>query len=149
MAAASISLSQLISKNGLKKNIDIILPMTSADAIANMAVMFAGKTTINLNFSASVETFLSAVDTAEIKSIYTSRVFLQKLKKRNIYLADSLKNLNVFNMKNLVPRLNKPALAIKLLCLYTLPVSLLKYLFCMPVKLEDSAAVRVCQKKRY
>ena len=44
-----------------------------------MAILSLGKTLVNLNFTAGKKALQSAVDQAEVKHIYTSRKFIDKM----------------------------------------------------------------------
>jgi len=81
-----------------QKNIGIFLPTSLSNVLSNLAVTLSGKTTVNLNWTASAEAQASAVKQAKIKYIISSRRFLQKTQKpdlpvRWLYLEDLLKNL--------------------------------------------------------
>ncbi len=60
------------------------MPTSSAGAIANMAALFAGKTLVNLNFTASEQALLSAMEQAEVKTILTAHKFITKLNAREL-----------------------------------------------------------------
>ena len=81
-----------------QKNIGIFLPTSLGNVLSNLAVTLSGKTTVNLNWTASVESQASAVKQAKIKYVISSRRFLQKTQQPNLpvrwlYLEDLLKNL--------------------------------------------------------
>ncbi|VGO18408.1 MFS transporter [Pontiella sulfatireligans] len=81
-----------------EKNVGIFMPTTLGGVMANLAVTLSGKTSVNLNWTASEEAQLSAIQQARIKYVITSRRFLQKtaqpyLPVRWLYLEDLLKNL--------------------------------------------------------
>ena len=81
-----------------RTNVGIFMPTSLGGALANLAVTLSGKTVVNLNWTASNEAMTSAVKQAHIKTVITSRRFLQKTAKpdlpvRWLYLEDLLKNL--------------------------------------------------------
>jgi acyl-[acyl-carrier-protein]-phospholipid O-acyltransferase / long-chain-fatty-acid--[acyl-carrier-protein] ligase len=59
--------------------IGILLPSSVGGALANYAVTLLGKVSVNLNFTASKESLSYAVGQCEIKTVLTSRAFLQKI----------------------------------------------------------------------
>lgn len=59
--------------------VGILLPSSVGGALANLAVTLSGKTSVNLNFTASSEAFLSAIRQCELKTIITAREFLDKI----------------------------------------------------------------------
>ncbi len=60
--------------------IGILLPPSIAGALANIAVLMAGKVPINLNYTAGPEVMSSAIGQCNIRTILTSRTFLVKAK---------------------------------------------------------------------
>lgn len=83
---------------GNQKNIGIFMPTALGNVITNLAVTLSGKTSVNLNWTASTEAQRIAVTQARIKYVITSRRFIQKTEQpdlpvRWLYLEDLLKNL--------------------------------------------------------
>ncbi len=58
--------------------VGVILPASVGGALANIAILLAGKVPVNLNFTAGAEAIAAAVEQCGIKTIVTSRVFLAK-----------------------------------------------------------------------
>jgi acyl-[acyl-carrier-protein]-phospholipid O-acyltransferase/long-chain-fatty-acid--[acyl-carrier-protein] ligase len=116
--------------NSPEQNIGILLPSSTGSVLANFAAALAGKTAVNLNFTASRDSVLSAVMQAEIKTIYTSSRFLDKLKGRGLDftpLQDHCKLVMLEDFRN------DTSTAEKLLTLascYLLPTAMLKALYC-------------------
>ncbi len=81
-----------------QKNIGIFMPTSLGGAVANLAVTLSGKTSVNLNWTASLQALRSAVEQARVKYVITSRRFIQKVSQpdlpvRWLYIEDLLKNL--------------------------------------------------------
>jgi acyl-[acyl-carrier-protein]-phospholipid O-acyltransferase/long-chain-fatty-acid--[acyl-carrier-protein] ligase len=76
--ATAIVLSKVIRKETHKKRVGIVLPPGKAGLIANLAVIFAGKVPVNLNFTASLESVRSAMRQAELDRIVTVDPFVRK-----------------------------------------------------------------------
>jgi acyl-[acyl-carrier-protein]-phospholipid O-acyltransferase/long-chain-fatty-acid--[acyl-carrier-protein] ligase len=68
------------------QNVGLLLPTTAGGLLAGMAVMVLGKTLVTLNYTAPLDTIRSAIEQAGLKTVYTSRRFLDKLKTRGIDL---------------------------------------------------------------
>jgi acyl-[acyl-carrier-protein]-phospholipid O-acyltransferase/long-chain-fatty-acid--[acyl-carrier-protein] ligase len=64
--------------------VGLVLPASVAGALANIAILLAGKTPVNLNFTAGRESMKSAIERCGIKTILTSRIFLKKAGVENI-----------------------------------------------------------------
>jgi len=81
-----------------QNNVGLLMPTSLGGAVANLAVTLSGKTVVNLNWTASPDAMKSAVKQSRIKTIITSRRFLQKIEQPNLtvrwlILEDLLKNL--------------------------------------------------------
>jgi acyl-[acyl-carrier-protein]-phospholipid O-acyltransferase/long-chain-fatty-acid--[acyl-carrier-protein] ligase len=61
-------------------NVGILLPASVAGALVNLAATMAGKATVNLNFTAGRAGMESAAEQAGLKTIVSSRAFLEKAK---------------------------------------------------------------------
>lgn len=77
--AAAIVLSQEIKKFTKQPRIGIVLPPGKGAMVANLAAILAGKTPVNLNFTASKESIESAIKQAEIDRFLTADIFVRKM----------------------------------------------------------------------
>ncbi len=80
----SIVLSRQIKKISPEQNVATLLPTSAGAMLCNMAILLLGKTLVNLNYTASKESIKSSIEQADIKTIYTSSRFLQRLEARGI-----------------------------------------------------------------
>lgn len=90
----------LILRDRLREKLDsseervgILLPSCVGGALVNHALTLDGRVTVNLNFTASPQAFDSAIHQSGIKTIITSKAFLEKIEAyqltdRVIYLED-------------------------------------------------------------
>ena len=76
---AAIALSKEIKNATKKQRIGIILPPGRGGMVANIAVLFAGKIPVNLNFTASHEAVRSAIRQADIDRFITADPFVRKV----------------------------------------------------------------------
>jgi acyl-[acyl-carrier-protein]-phospholipid O-acyltransferase/long-chain-fatty-acid--[acyl-carrier-protein] ligase len=60
--------------------VGILLPPTVAAATANVAALLAGRVPVNLNYTASAESVRSAMAQCGIRTVLTSRAFLERVK---------------------------------------------------------------------
>jgi 1-acyl-sn-glycerol-3-phosphate acyltransferase len=65
---------------GDQKMIGILLPPSVPGALANLAVLLVGKVPVNLNYTISEEALASCLHQCEIRTVITSRTFVEKLK---------------------------------------------------------------------
>ncbi len=61
-----------------QENIGLLLPGSLGGALANLGTALAGKTAVNLNFTAGPQSMAYAIEHADIRTILTSRRFLAK-----------------------------------------------------------------------
>ena len=94
----SLLLSRLIQKYCRDDSlVGLLLPASVAGALANVAVLLAGKVPVNLNFTAGQEAMASAIQQCGIHTIISSRTFLARANldetKGMIFLEDLAKQL--------------------------------------------------------
>jgi acyl-[acyl-carrier-protein]-phospholipid O-acyltransferase/long-chain-fatty-acid--[acyl-carrier-protein] ligase len=76
---ASLLLARRIARRAEGDDkVGILLPASVAGALANIATTLAGKTAVNLNFTAGAELMAAAVEQCRVRTIVTSRRFLEK-----------------------------------------------------------------------
>jgi len=61
------------------ERVGILLPTMVANAVMNTSLTLAGRVPVNLNYTASAESFALALEKAGIRTILTSRAFLERL----------------------------------------------------------------------
>ena len=70
-------------------NVGILLPASVGGALVNLAAALAGKAVVNLNFTTGRAGMESAAAQAGLKTVVTSRAFLEKGKARAAATASS------------------------------------------------------------
>ena len=138
---AVIALSRLIASRTPEQNIGLLLPTSSAGLITNMAALLRGKTLVNLNYTASLPALQSAVNKAQIRSIYTSSRFVRKLEQRGMDLSELLAGVQVYTLEELKDEIGSFTKIALLTASVLLPAWLLYTLFGRPVELEQPAAI--------
>lgn len=142
MLALTFILSKIFEHQAREKNVGIILPASLASALCNISLLLAAKSVVNLNFTAGTQAINAAIESAEIKSIYTSKQFMQKLTDKGVELAipDSV---NIFYMEDLIERVksNKLGFVYAMVEAILYPAFILKWLYVKPQKNTDVAAI--------
>jgi acyl-[acyl-carrier-protein]-phospholipid O-acyltransferase / long-chain-fatty-acid--[acyl-carrier-protein] ligase len=64
--------------------VGVLLPPSVGGTLANLALTLSGKVAVNLNYSASDESYQSAISQTGIRTILTSRKFLEKLGRKKV-----------------------------------------------------------------
>ncbi len=77
--AVAIVFSKFIKEETDKPRVAIVLPPGKAGLIANLAVLFAGKVPVNLNFTAGPEAIKSCIRQADVDRFITADPFVRKV----------------------------------------------------------------------
>ncbi len=133
--------AKLIKQRSAEQNVALLLPTSSIGTICNMAALICGKTIVNLNYTASIDALKSAINKAEIKSVYTSKKFIEKLEKKGIVLEGVLDSSNIYYVEDLKDQITSFNKVITLLAVYCLPASFIKYLYCNNIEINSPAAI--------
>jgi len=138
---ATTLISSLVTAQILKnkcngnKRVGVLLPPTCFGALTNIALSILEKTVVNLNYTASEEIINSIVDKCGIKTIVTSRKFIEKvnIKEREgmVFAEDVLKEVSIKQKANAI------------ICGFFLPVKLSIRLLAgkKRVKMNDIATI--------
>ncbi len=126
----SIIMARRFRRHSREQNVGILLPSSTASVLANFAAALAGKTSVNLNFTASRDAVLSAVMQAEIKTIFTSSRFLDKLKGRGVDFAPLQDHCKFVMLEDFRADTSAVEKLLTLASCVLLPATLLKWLYC-------------------
>ena len=124
-----------------EQNVGLLLPSSGGGAIASMAILALGKTIVNLNFTAGKKALQSAVQQSEVKSIYTSKRFLDKMLERDIDFASFFPDTKLYMLEDLREEISTVSRIITLLKAILLPVSLIRKNYFKEVSMSDTAAI--------
>lgn len=80
--------------------VGLLLPASAGGALANLAVLLAGKTPVNLNFTAGRDAMLAATEQCDIQTILTARRFVRQahidLLDGMVYLEDLMQQMTLW-----------------------------------------------------
>lgn len=139
--AAATAFSKRIQATSAAQNIGLLVPTSAGGVISNMAGLLAGKTLVNLNYTASIYALEAAVKQANIETIYTSKRFIKKLNDKSMNISPLLDNANVIYLEDIKESMGKTEMAARWLLIKLLPASLLKQLFIKKQSPESTAAI--------
>ena len=123
------------------RNLGILLPASSAGAIANMAALLQGRTAVNLNFTASPEAVRAAIEAADIRHVLTSSRFLGRLARRGIEPETLLAGCTLHPMEDIKAGIGRGEGLLALALAALMPAWLLMGLFGRRSRAEDTAAI--------
>ena len=144
LMGAVVAFSRLLKKKLApdEKNVGIMLPPSPAGVIMNLALWLCGKTNVNLNYTSSVDNVKFCAARADVKTVFSSRMFVEKLKGRgNDYSKIAGDNLRLIYAEDLMKEIPKAKIAFYMLVCIVSPVWIIKLLFRKRVSLDDIAAI--------
>ena len=124
-----------------ERNVGLLLPTSTGGVLANMAVLLAGKTVVNLNYTASQDALRSAIEQAGIRTVYSVRRFVDKLGERGLALDEVLVGCELVYLEDLRQQFGKAEMFATWAAARLLPAWLLKPLFCQARDAGQTAAI--------
>nr|WP_289134289.1 acyl-[ACP]--phospholipid O-acyltransferase [uncultured Halomonas sp.] len=119
----------------------LLLPTSTAGVLANMATLLAGKTLVNLNYTASQAALASALQQADIRTVVTARRFVEKLSQRGLAVESLLEGKQVIYLEDLQAGISRFERVSTFLAVRLLPAWLLQALFCYGRNADATAAI--------
>ena len=123
------------------RNLGLLVPTSAPGLMSNIATLMAGKTVVNINYTSSIEAISNAKQSAEIKSIVTSRRFINKLEKRGIDCETILSGCELFYLEDLKTSISPIRKWLTTAAALCLPAAWIHALLCKPTDLDDNAAI--------
>lgn len=139
--AASAMLARRVRSQTHAANIGVLLPTSAAGALINMAVLMAGKTVVNLNYTAGLQALQSAVLEGRIDTVYTSHRFLQRLQRRGVCLDQLFEQVNRQDMEAVTQSLGRFERLLTFVLARWLPGAWLAKLWCAGTDGQATAAI--------
>jgi len=133
--------SKKIEEYSPEQNVGLLLPSSGGGAIASMAILSLGKTLVNLNFTAGKKALQSAAKQAEVKHIYTSRKFLDKMQERGIDLKSYFPNSKLLMLEDIKEEISTLSRIGTLLIAALMPASFIQKNYFKEVSMNDTAAI--------
>jgi len=133
--------SKKIEEYSPEQNVGLLLPSSGGGAIASIAILSLGKTLVNLNFTAGKKALSSAAKQAEVKHIYTSRKFLDKMSERGMNLESYFPESKLLMLEDIKEEISTLSRISTLLKAIILPVSMIQKSYFKNVSMNDTAAI--------
>lgn len=140
IAAVLLFLNKFQHKFRDEKNIGILLPSSVMGSVINLVMLAKGKVAVNLNYTLSEQILLECVKKAEIKTIVSSKQFVQKLKSKGFDLEDCL-NDKLLYLEDIAQEISKSDRIYSILKAIFMPKFLIKFLYFNKANLDDEAAI--------
>jgi acyl-[acyl-carrier-protein]-phospholipid O-acyltransferase / long-chain-fatty-acid--[acyl-carrier-protein] ligase len=141
LLTAVLLFARRIRRLAPESSVGILMPASSAGAIANLAALVAGKTVVNLNYTASAEALRAGVEQAGVRHVITADRFLRKLEQRGIDPAGALPGVTLHPMEGIRARIWRLEALWVMGLASLLPASALGRLFGRPSRADETAAI--------
>jgi acyl-[acyl-carrier-protein]-phospholipid O-acyltransferase / long-chain-fatty-acid--[acyl-carrier-protein] ligase len=79
LLGAAVALSRYLRRACPEQRIGVVLPPGKGGVVANLAIVFAGKIPVNLNFTSARDSIESAKEQAGLSTIITARILAKRL----------------------------------------------------------------------
>ncbi len=135
LLAAALVLAKYIKGETEQPRVGIILPPGKGGVLANLAVLFAGKVPVNLNFTAGEKAIASCIEQSGIDKFLTADPFVRKMSR-----FPWPPNKQLIHIERVLPRL-KGKITLWFLLSKILPAGLLASVIGLPKKGGNEEAV--------
>lgn len=89
------------------ERVGVLLPTAGAGLACNMAALLAGKTVVNLNYTASAEAVQAAISKANLDCVYTSRQFLLRLEAKGVPAIAVFQGASLVYLEDVKPSIGR------------------------------------------
>jgi acyl-[acyl-carrier-protein]-phospholipid O-acyltransferase / long-chain-fatty-acid--[acyl-carrier-protein] ligase len=137
----SILFKDILKKEIKGQNIGLLMPSTVAGAFINYTVLMMGKTAVNLNYTSEMDSLKQAINSAQIKTIISSRKFIEKLEDKGINIKEILDTVEVLYVEDLKTKISKAKSLITFLSVNILPSFLLKLMHLSKTNKDDTSLI--------
>lgn len=122
-------------------NVGVCLPTSAGGYLAILALMMSAKAIVNLNYTASEEALRHAINNAAIKTIITSRAFVEKLTHKGFFVEEIFSMCKIVYLEDIKAKITKAESIKTFLQIKVLPVRWLVKKYLKSTKLDDLAFI--------
>jgi acyl-[acyl-carrier-protein]-phospholipid O-acyltransferase/long-chain-fatty-acid--[acyl-carrier-protein] ligase len=137
---AVLVFARRIKEKSRAQNVGLLLPTTSAGLICNMAALVAGKTVVNINYTASADAIQAALEKSAIHDVYSSRLFIKKLEQKGVDVENIFSGSHLIYLEDLKLSISTHEMVCTALASF-LPSFWLYYIFGKPAHIDSPAAI--------
>jgi acyl-[acyl-carrier-protein]-phospholipid O-acyltransferase/long-chain-fatty-acid--[acyl-carrier-protein] ligase len=141
LAAVLLFARAIKARCAAERNIGLLVPTSAGGIIVNLACLLRGKTVVNLNYTAPREALQQAVAKAGIKTIFTSKSFMAKLRAKGLDPTSAFENARVYNLEDVRQEITKSSQVCLFLAASVAPAWLLRLFCASKNRIDDVAAI--------
>ena len=124
-----------------ERRVGFMLPTSRDAALGIMSILGTGKTSVNLNYTAPVDTVLGCIEKADVSTVVTTRTFLTKLSSKNAAFDEIAKRCKMIYLDEEEENLGSIGRLLDAAKIKFFPAKLLKFLWFKSGKLNDDALI--------
>ena len=128
-----------VTKND--QNVGFMLPTSRDAALGIMSILGTGKTTVNLNYTAPVDTILGCIEKANLSTVVTTRAFFDKLCGKNADFKHIADKCQMIFLDEEEQKISTVCRFIASFIVFVTPKKLLRRLWFTSAKLDDDAVI--------
>ena len=121
------------------RHVGFMLPTSRDAALGIISILGTGKTSVNLNYSAPVDTILGCIDKADVKTVVTTHAFFDKLCAKNIAFSQIAGKCAMIYLDEEEAKISTVSKILSTAIIMACPGGLLRRLWFSAAKLNDDA----------
>ena len=122
-------------------SIGLLLPPSLGGILSNLALLSAGKSVVNLNYTASPQALSHMLTKASIKTIITSKLFIKRVQGKGFLPEAILQTVHLIYLEDIFASLSKAKLVLKSIWVRCLPAWSLQYIINKHTDPSQTAAI--------
>ena len=123
------------------KHVGFMLPTSRDAALGIISILGTGKTSVNLNYSAPVDTILGCIEKADVTAVVTTHAFYDKLCGRNAAFGQIAEKCQMIYLDEEEAKISPVCKALSTAIIMACPGGLLRRLWFSAAKLNDDAVI--------
>ena len=123
------------------RHVGFMLPTSRDAALGIISILGTGKTSVNLNYSAPVDTILGCIDKADVKTVVTTHAFFDKLCAKNIAFSQIAGKCAMIYLDEEEAKISTISKILSTAIIMACPGGLLRWLWFSAAKLNDDAVI--------
>ena len=124
-----------------EKHVGFMMPTSRDAALGIISILGTGKTSVNLNYSAPVDTILGCIDKADVKTVVTTHGFFEKLCGRNAAFAQIAEKYKMIYLDEEETKISSIGKILSSAVIMACPAGILRRLWFTAAKLDDDAVI--------
>ena len=138
---AARKISQHVRQQATGKNIALLLPPSAQAVQVTMGLLMRGKAAVPLNPKINAQGWSEVISTARIKTLYTSRAYLEQLNSAGFDSESHLNNLDVHYLEDMSLIGNPVTRRLESIAFRLLPLSITQRWWCRNTSSVKTAAI--------